>query len=50
MNGIITAQQVFFFPDSPLGALPESLRVVSARNGKAGIQLLFSCDAPMGFL
>ena len=48
MNGIITAQQVFFFPDSPLGALPESLRVVSARNGKAGIQLLFTCDAPMG--
>lgn len=48
MNGIITAQQVFFFPDSPLGALPESLRIVSARNGKAGIQLLFSCDAPTG--
>ena len=48
MNGIITAQQVFFFPDSPLGHLPESLRVVSARNGKAGIQLLFSCDASMG--
>ena len=48
MNGIITAQQVFFFPDSPLETLPESLRVVSARNGKAGIQILFACDAPQG--
>ena len=48
MNGIITAQQKFFFPDSPLGALPASLRVVSARNGKIGIQILFSCDAHAG--
>lgn len=48
MNGIITAQQRFFFPDSPLDNLPASLRVVSAQNGKAGIQLLFSCAADYG--
>ena len=48
MNGIITSHQQFFFPDSPLGDLPASLRLVSAKNGKAGIQILFSCDAPQG--
>ena len=48
MNGIITARQTFFFPDSPLGALPETLRVVSAQNGKVGIQILFSCAADHG--
>ena len=48
MNGIITAQQTFFFPDSPLSALPKALRVVSAQNGKAGIQILFACGAPTG--
>ena len=45
MKGVITAQQVFFFPDSPLGDLPASLRVVSARNGRAGIQILLDCAA-----
>jgi len=48
MNGIITARQTFFFPDSPLGALPETLRIVSAQNGKIGIQILFSCAADHG--
>ncbi len=48
MLGVITSQQKFFFPDSPLSALPVSLRVVSARNGKTGIQILFSCDASHG--
>ena len=46
MNGLITAKQQFFFPDSPLGEMPASLRVVSAKNGKAGIQLLFACPEP----
>ena len=46
MNGLITAKQQFFFPDSPLGEMPASLRIVSAKNGKAGIQLLFACPEP----
>ena len=48
MNAIITAKQEFLFPDSPLGAPPAHLRVVSARNGKAGIQLLFACEEACG--
>ncbi|MBR5301983.1 MAG: DUF4091 domain-containing protein [Clostridia bacterium] len=48
MPGIITSRQQFFFPDSPLGDLPASLRLVSAKNGKSGLQILFSCDAPQG--
>ena len=48
MIGIITTQQKFLFPDSPLGALPAQLRVVSALNGQIGIQILFACSAPQG--
>ena len=48
MNGIITSRQEFFFPDSPFGALPESLRIVSAKNGQVGVQILFDCAAPFG--
>ncbi|MBR4038471.1 MAG: DUF4091 domain-containing protein [Clostridia bacterium] len=47
MTGVITTQQVFLFPDTPLGVMPERLRAVSARNGKAGVQLLFSCAASL---
>ena len=48
MNGIISARQAFLFPDSPLGAMPDQLRVVSAQNGFAGIQLLFACPEHAG--
>ena len=48
MIGVITTQQKFLFPDTPLGALPAQLRVVSARNGQIGVQILFACDAPQG--
>ena len=50
MKGIITSRQEFFFPDSPLGVLPGSLRVVSAKNGKIGVQILFECAAQSGFV
>ncbi|MBR5287472.1 MAG: DUF4091 domain-containing protein [Clostridia bacterium] len=48
MNGIITAQQRFLFPDSALEAIPQELRVVSAKNGKTGIQLCFECGEAAG--
>ena len=48
MIGVITTQQVFHFPDSPLSTLPAQLRVVSAKNGQVGVQILFACDAPSG--
>ena len=48
MNGIITASQVFHFPDSPLGAMPSRLHICCAKNGKAGIQVLFQCPATSG--
>ena len=48
MIGVITTQQKFHFPDSALGALPASLRVVSAQNGQIGVQILFSCNAASG--
>ena len=48
MNGIITASQVFHFPDSPLGAMPSLLRICCAKNGKAGIQVLFECPETSG--
>jgi len=50
MKGIITSKQEFFFSDSPLGALPGHLRVVSAKNGKVGVQILFECAAKSGFV
>ena len=48
MKGLITAQQRFLFLDTPLGDLPQSLRVVSAKNGKTGIQVLFECAQECG--
>lgn len=48
MQGIITARQTYFFPDSPLGDLPAQLRVVSAGNGRVGVQILFDCPESAG--
>ena len=48
MHGIITASQVFHFPDSPLGRLPESLSVCCAKNGKIAFQILFECGENAG--
>jgi len=48
MNGIITASQVFHFPDSPLGAMPAALHTCCAKNGKAAFQILFECPQPAG--
>ncbi len=42
--GAISAREEFFYPDSPLSHLPEHLRIVTAKNGKPGIQLLLSTD------
>ena len=50
MNGIITDRQVFLFPDSPLDAMPDALRIVSAKNGKVGVQIVFECAEESGFV
>lgn len=41
MQGILTTKEEFLFPDSVCGILPETCRIVTARNGKSGIQMLF---------
>ena len=48
MNGYITANQEFLFPDSPLTKMTDHLRLVSAENGKIGIQILFECQDKSG--
>ena len=48
MLGILSAQQEFLFPDTPLGPLSAQLRVVSARNGRVGVQIMFACAAECG--
>lgn len=40
LKGYATTKEEFLYPDSPLGCLPEQLRLVMARNGKPGIQVL----------
>ena len=42
-RGVITEKTEFLFPDTPLGDLPESLRVACAQNGMPGLQILFEC-------
>lgn len=42
MKGYLTIHQEFLFRDNALGEIPDSIRVVSAQNGKIGIQLLLS--------
>jgi len=48
VDGIITSRQEFLFPDSPLGEMPGTLRLVSAKNGKAGVQVVFECAGAVG--
>ena len=48
MNGLITAHQVFLFPDTPLGAMPDCLHAAAALNGRVGIQILFECPDESG--
>ena len=45
MLGMLSTKQEFLFPDTPLGPMPAALRVVSAKNGKIGIQIMLSCAA-----
>lgn len=40
-KGCVTVQEEFLYPDSKPGALPEEIRIVMAKNGRPGIQLLF---------
>lgn len=40
IQGFITAKEEFLFPDSICGSLPDSIRLVTAKNGKCGIQIL----------
>ena len=42
MKGYLTIKQEFLFRDSIQGEIPDSIRAVSAKNGKIGIQLLLS--------
>lgn len=48
MNGYLSAKSEFLFPDTPLSPLPEALHTAAARNGKAGLQLLFECPEDAG--
>lgn len=43
MRGYITAKQEFLYPDTELGVMLSELELVSAQNGKIGIQVLFQC-------
>ncbi|MDY4541672.1 MAG: DUF4091 domain-containing protein [Candidatus Ventricola sp.] len=45
MLGVLSTKQEFLFPDTPLAPLLAALRVVSAQNGKAGVQIMLSCAA-----
>ncbi len=50
--GALSAYEEFFYPDTDLYELPDHLRVVLAKNGRPGIQLLLKTDAlslPLSF-
>ncbi len=44
IRGALSAREEFFYPDMDLGALPSSLRLVTARNGRASFQLLLEAE------
>lgn len=44
LQGILTTKEEFLFPDSTCGALPQTCRIVTAKNGKSGIQLLLKTN------
>lgn len=43
-RGAISAREEFFYPDTPLAALPQSLRLVMPLNGRPGVQLLLQTE------
>lgn len=43
--GAISAREEFFYPDTPLCALPDSLSLAAPGNGRPGVQLLVKTDA-----
>jgi len=50
MQGIITEKTEFLFPDMELGQMKQQVHLASARNGKAGIQVIFECSKPCGYV
>ncbi len=49
MLGLITQKEEFLFPDSPLSALPEKIKIASAKNGMRGIQILLKTSENVEF-
>lgn len=43
--GAISAREEFFYPDTPLSALPDALSLAAPENGRPGVQLLVRTDA-----
>lgn len=48
MRGLIISDQRFLFPDTPLGKMPDYMRVISTQNGKIGLQIIFDCPEENG--
>ncbi len=44
-QGLLSAYEEFFYPDSTLGTLPHTLALSMPQNGRPGIQLLLKTDA-----
>lgn len=44
IQGLITTKEEFLFPDSVCGKLPDSIRLITAKNGKGGIQVLLKTE------
>ena len=45
MLGAVSTQEEFFYPDTPLGQLPEQLNLALPKNGRPGVQMLLKTDA-----
>lgn len=45
LKGAISAQEVFFYPDMELSALPGRIETAAPRNGRPGIQLMLKTEA-----
>ena len=44
-RGALSGREEFFYPDMPVGHLPQGLRLAMPRNGRPGVQLLLETDA-----
>ena len=44
-RGALSGREEFFYPDMPVGHLPQGLRLAMPRNGRPGVQLLLKTDA-----